>query len=159
MVPRHPEQFDNAALALAARDMTYVRRTSGAAITPDTQVLLADTMGEMLLWYSTADIAFIGGTLIEHGGHNPLEAAAMAVPVITGSNYRDFFEITHLLKAAKHLKTVEHKEEFVTLLSELIIDDDYLERAGANGRQVVINNQGSLEKQLKIIEGQLITSH
>ncbi len=156
MVPRHPEQFDHAAAVLSSNKLSFVRRTSEIDISSSTQVLLADTMGEMLLWYRTADIAFIGGTLIEHGGHNPLEAAALAVPVITGSHYRDFFEITHLLKSANHLQTVDQIGEFITLLEELITDDTYLENAGKGGLSVVASNQGSLEKQLEIVQQQFI---
>lgn len=159
MVPRHPEQFGRAAVELSESGMRFVRRTSGESVEPSTQILLADTMGEMLTWYGTADIAFIGGTLIKHGGHNPLEAAAMGVPVITGCNYRDFLEITELLHSAKHLQTVQNEADFAPMLTKLITDADYLIQAGKGGLTVVEENRGALQRQLGVIEAQLNDRH
>ncbi|MCD8475608.1 MAG: 3-deoxy-D-manno-octulosonic acid transferase, partial [Shewanella fodinae] len=106
MVPRHPEQFDNAAEVIQRSGLRFVRRSHNTRVSHDTQVLLADTMGELLALYSCADVAFVGGTLIPNGGHNPLEPAALGLPVLEGPNYRDFKEISGLLVDAGAMQIV-----------------------------------------------------
>ncbi|NKF52054.1 3-deoxy-D-manno-octulosonic acid transferase [Shewanella sp. WXL01] len=106
MAPRHPEQFDAAAKAANIAGLNLLRRSEGQAVGEQTQVLLGDSMGELLMLYGTADQAFVGGTLIENGGHNPLEPAAMGLNVFVGPHHWDFAEITQLLKQAGGLKVV-----------------------------------------------------
>lgn len=82
MSPRHPEQFNLAAITVTQAGLTLARRSMNDEVNAQTQVLLGDTMGELLLMYGAADQAFVGGSLIENGAHNPLEPAAMGLPVM-----------------------------------------------------------------------------
>ena len=100
IVPRHPERFDAVARLCADSGMASVRRSAGGVVLPETAILVGDSMGEMLLWYACADVACIGGSLVAHGGHNPLEAAAFGVPVVSGVHVHNFADIFPPLCAA-----------------------------------------------------------
>ncbi|ERT16728.2 3-deoxy-D-manno-octulosonic acid transferase, partial [Pseudomonas putida SJ3] len=97
LVPRHPERFA-AVHALCSEQFTTVRRSSAAPVDAQTRVLLGDTMGELLFLYALADIAFVGGSLVPTGGHNPLEPAALALPVLMGPHVFNFLEISAMLR-------------------------------------------------------------
>lgn len=152
MVPRHPEQFDAAAQAIRSAGLTLVRRSTGKQVLPETQVVLGDTMGELLTFYGAADQAFVGGSLIVHGGHNPLEPAAMGLPVMMGPNYRDFIEITELLVSAGGLKVVDSSEALANNLIRLFDDKAAYHQASSAAKSVVEQNRGSLTKQLAVVE-------
>ncbi len=84
IVPRHPERFDNVAKQIHDMGLTYCRRSLKELPSSDTQVYLADSMGEMSLWYELAEVAFVGGSMVNIGGHNPIEALIKETPVIMG---------------------------------------------------------------------------
>lgn len=84
IVPRHPERFDEVAELIQNTAVKMARRSTDEAIEADTQVYLADSMGELMTWYAVADVALVGGSLVDIGGHNPVEPASVATPVIMG---------------------------------------------------------------------------
>ncbi len=90
LVPRHPERFPAVAQLLAQAGLRFVRHSLGQVPTADTQVLLGDTMGELMFWYGVADACFVGGSLIRRGGHNPLEVLALHRPLIAGPHTENF---------------------------------------------------------------------
>lgn len=83
LVPRHPERFEE--VAQLTSNFTTKRRSQNQTISKDTQIYLADSMGELLAWYALADVVFVGGSLIDVGGHNPIEPASLGKPIIMGS--------------------------------------------------------------------------
>ncbi len=85
IVPRHPERFDEVAELIEKSGLGMARRSAEDAISADTQVYLADSMGELMRWYALADVALVGGSLVDIGGHNPVEPASVATPVLMGS--------------------------------------------------------------------------
>ncbi len=85
IVPRHPERFDEVAELIEKSGLTMTRRSDEGVISPNTQVYLADSMGELMKWYALADVALVGGSLVDIGGHNPVEPASVATPVLMGS--------------------------------------------------------------------------
>jgi len=100
LVPRHPERFKP--VALACRSFGFVTRTRSedGAAKSDTQCFVVDTLGELLNYYAAADVAFVGGSLVPIGGHNVLEPAALAVPIVVGPYMFNFAEINQSLTAA-----------------------------------------------------------
>ena len=84
IVPRHPERFDEVATLIQSVELTMARRSTDELITAQTQVYLADTMGELMQWYGLADVALVGGSLVDIGGHNPVEPASVGTPIIMG---------------------------------------------------------------------------
>jgi len=147
LVPRHPERF-NSVHALCAEQFATVRRSTGAAVDNQTRVLLGDTMGELLFLYALADIAFVGGSLVATGGHNPLEPAALALPVIMGPHVFNFLEISAMLKAAGALQQVEDVEGLAEAVRRLIELPQDRQRMGEAGRAVMQANQGALQRLL-----------
>ena len=92
LVPRHPERGDTVATLIAERGLTYARRTKSTAPDADTQVYLADTLGELGTWYATSGIVFLGGSLLPIGGHNPFEPAQAGTAILTGPHVTNFAE-------------------------------------------------------------------
>ncbi|MGH7674463.1 MAG: lipid IV(A) 3-deoxy-D-manno-octulosonic acid transferase, partial [Gemmatimonadales bacterium] len=100
IVPRHPQRFDEVARLLEARGVRYQRRSANAGTTPETDVVLGDSMGEMFAYYGACDVAFIGGSLVPLGGHNLIEACAAGKPVLIGPSTFNFSEATELARHA-----------------------------------------------------------
>ena len=84
IVPRHPERFEAVAELIQKTELNMTQRSTEVPIDADTQVYLADSMGEMMTWYQLADVALVGGSLVDIGGHNPVEATSVATPVLMG---------------------------------------------------------------------------
>ena len=98
LVPRHPQRFDDVAKMVEAHDLSLIRRSALSSITAipsDVRVLLGDSMGEMFGYYATADLAFIGGSLLPFGGQNLIEACAVGTPVLIGPYTFNFEAVTH----------------------------------------------------------------
>ncbi len=94
IVPRHPERFNSVEKLLSTSPYLIQKRSDNKPFLYNTDIILGDSMGEMLLWYAATDIAFIGGSLVKTGGHNPLEATALGVPVVSGHfifNFNDIY--------------------------------------------------------------------
>lgn len=151
LVPRHPERFDSVYALCAERGLRVVRRSSGNAVESTDQVLLGDTMGELRLLSGVATVAVIGGSFIEHGGQNVLEAAAWGVPVVSGPHMFNFTEITALLLEAGAMIQLASAEELVGCLPGLMADADRRRRMGEAGVTVVQANRGARERLLAII--------
>ncbi len=120
LVPRHPERFNMVAELIKKHKLTYVRRSDH--VTPDgsTQVVLGDTMGELMLMYGLADIAFVGGSLVKHGGHNPLEPLAFKLPVISGKYTFNFPEVfTKLLQVQGVLEVNENTKALTNAVEKI----------------------------------------
>jgi 3-deoxy-D-manno-octulosonic-acid transferase len=103
-------------------------------------------MGELLLMCGAADIAFIGGSLIERGGHNPLEPAALGKPVLMGQHVFNFSDICQRLKLAKGLTLVASQSELTQELLSLLTDNNKLLTMGHNAQKFVKSNQGTLQR-------------
>jgi 3-deoxy-D-manno-octulosonic-acid transferase len=152
MAPRHPEQFELAASTVSQAGLQLARRSAEHKMSADIQVLLGDTMGELLMLYGCGDQAFVGGTLIENGGHNPLEPAAMGLSVCVGPHHWDFAQITQLLVEAGGLTVVDSAETLAAHLLSLFEQADLAQQASKAAIVVVEENRGALVKQLAVIE-------
>lgn len=155
LVPRHPERFDRVADLVARAGLTLVRRSSRAGCGPETAVLLGDTMGELPVFLAAADAAFIGGSLVPVGGHNPLEAAAVGVPVATGPQVFNFAAIVELLVSEDAAVLVQDVEGLGALMTRWLADAAERARVGENGRRVVEQNRGALGRLIDLIEPRL----
>lgn len=152
LVPRHPERFPTAQQLVAQAGMGYINRSSGEIPTEQTQVIIGDTMGELMLLYGIADLAFVGGSLVERGGHNPLEPAAHAVPVLMGPHIFNFKVICNKLEQANGLIAVNDVTSLAEQITLLLSDDDFRRYCGQQAVNVLLQNQGALEKLLGLLE-------
>ena len=155
LVPRHPERFGEVAQLCLDRDLKIVRRSDGLTPLSKDQVLLGDTMGELLLFFGACDIAFVGGSLIPVGGHNLIEPAIWSVPVLSGPHLFNFSEASQLLREAQGMAICENAEAMAELVVSLLQDPQAAMRMGDAAKSVAENNRGALERLLGIIEHQL----
>ena len=155
LVPRHPERFDSVARQVSDAGLLQVRRSQGGSPAPTDQVLLGDTMGELVMLYACADVAFVGGSLVPSGGHNYLEPAALGLPVLSGPHRFNFTEISDLLQGAGALQLVNDSQGISEALLTLLQDPKARKQAGDAGLAVVAANQGALELLLQGIEQRL----
>jgi len=148
IVPRHPERFDEVATLCQAQHFKFIRRSANTPPLADCQIVLGDTMGELLLMFGLADIAYVGGSLIARGGHNPLEPAALAKPVLMGPSIYNFSDISERLLNANGLCHVESASALATTINQLLSDDSARLTMGHNAQQLVKDNQGTLTRLL-----------
>lgn len=151
LVPRHPERFPEAIKLVQQARMSYITRSSGEIPSSMTQVVVGDTMGELMMLYGIADVAFVGGSLIERGGHNPLEPAAHAIPVITGPYTFNFKDICARLEQADALIRVTDEASLVREMGMLLNDEDYRNYYGNHAVKVLYQNQGALQRLLGLL--------
>jgi 3-deoxy-D-manno-octulosonic-acid transferase len=109
-------------------------------------------MGELMLLYGIADLAFVGGSLVERGGHNPLEPAAHAIPVLMGPHTFNFKDICARLDEANGLITVTDEASLVKAVASLLNDEDYRNYHGRHAVEVLYQNQGALQRLLQLLE-------
>ncbi len=152
LVPRQPERFPTAQNMSKKAGFSYILRSSGEIPSDNTQIVIGDTIGELMLLYGIAELAFIGGSLVNRGGHNPLEAAAYAIPVLMGPYTFNFNDICKKLSKAKGLITVSDTESLVKAVELLLIDKDYRRNYGLHAAEVLHQNQGALQHLLQLLE-------
>jgi 3-deoxy-D-manno-octulosonic-acid transferase len=151
LAPRHPERFGRVYGFCEEQGFETSRRSRGDACTPATEVLLLDTMGELALFYGAADVAFIGGSLVAIGGHNPLEAARLSVPVVTGPFITNFTAIYGNLLGAGGAFVAADAGALAERVSGLLSAPELRRESGARGRRVVLDNRGARERILAIL--------
>ena len=156
IVPRHLERFKEVHDLLLKNKLSVSLRSKKQDVTKDTDVLLGDTMGELNFLYSLSDMAFVGGSLIDHGGQNLLEPASLSLPIISGPSLRNFQEIALELEEVGALKIIKDKEELSSYFLKLIKDDASRLSAGQSAYEVFINNRGSLDLIIKNLDLKLI---
>ncbi len=152
LVPRHPERFDAVAGLCRRSGFTLVRRSDQASCSAKTAVFLGDSVGELPMFLAGADVAFVGGSLVRHGGHNMLEPAALGVPVVFGPHNFNFAAISELLLEADAAVMVHDAEELARVVEGWLDDASERSRVGENGRRVVKQNRGALERLLEVID-------
>ncbi|WP_253952040.1 lipid IV(A) 3-deoxy-D-manno-octulosonic acid transferase, partial [Photobacterium sanctipauli] len=154
LVPRHPERFNRVYSLCKQQGVSVERRTTSEQVTCNTQVYLADTMGEMMLLFSTSDVAFVGGSLIgdKVGGHNLLEPAALGLPILSGPSYFNFMDITHQLIAARGAEIVADSHQLTEQLNKLFSDPEHRHTMGKAAFSIVMKNQGALRKTIAALD-------
>ncbi len=158
LAPRHPERAAAVAELVKNTGFVFRRRSDGEAPLKAGQVLLLDTLGELARFYSAADMAFVGGSLVPLGGHNLLEPAALSLPVLAGPHLANVHDIAELLKAAGGLIVVQDAktlgEAFVWLAGNPVTR----ERIGQAAQQTVAANRGALAQTLILVEQHIARS-
>lgn len=120
LAPRHPERADDIVRMIEATGLRHARRSTGGQLIRDTQVYLADTLGEMGLWYRLAPASFVGGSLVPVGGHNPFEPAALGSAIIHGPHVHNFQDVYARLSAAEAAIEVRDAESLAAAVEHLI---------------------------------------
>lgn len=148
LAPRHPERFESVYTLSERAGFSVAKRTDGR-FDKNTQVLLANTMGELPMLLGTADIAIMGGTFIDNGGHNFLEPAAWAVPMLSGDSTFNFAAISAALIEKEALIKVESKQSLTNNIIQLIEHAPLREQRGQAALDYFNNNRGAVERNLQ----------
>jgi 3-deoxy-D-manno-octulosonic-acid transferase len=152
IVPRHDTRFEEAARVIESRGYRLFRRSGAAkgARPAGDEVLLGDTMGELEGLYEAADVAFVGGSLIPHGGQNMMEPAAKGKPVVFGPSVENFPDASKLLVSAGAATQIGEKDELAAALAAYI-GTPAGEAAGHAGRQAVMRAKGATARTVSRI--------
>jgi 3-deoxy-D-manno-octulosonic-acid transferase len=148
LVPRHPERFDEVAKLCVDQHYSMHRRSEGGAMDATVQVLLGDTMGELLNFCGASDIAFVGGSLVPLGGHNLIEPAAWGIPVLTGPHLFNFVEVAAKLDQAGGVKICRNAGELASIAIQLIKNPEMYQAMSDSAATVADSNRGA---QLKLM--------
>jgi 3-deoxy-D-manno-octulosonic-acid transferase len=151
LVPRHPERFAVVAQLLAQSNLAFTRRSQGPLPDAGVQVLLGDTMGELMLWYGVANACFVGGSLISRGGHNPLEVLALDKPLITGRLTHNFAQLMTSLRTAGAVQEVDDAAGVIVAFNRLLHEPDARATQVACGRQAFLAMTGATDRTLALL--------
>ena len=158
IAPRHPERFNEVASLIQNSGLSWTRRMNiPEASDRDADVILLDTIGELPATYSLAALVFVGGSIVDRGGHNVLEPAVAGSAVVTGAHTHNFHAIMNLMEQADaviKLPPAQGKDatrELTNVLSRLLAHPDERARLGLRAKQLVAENQGAAERTLKLL--------
>lgn len=154
MVPRHPQRFDSVAQLITDAGLTLARRSvlGGAALAPEVQVLLGDTMGEMFAYYAACDVAFIGGSLLPLGGQNLIEACAVGKPVLIGPHTFNFGTVSDQAVAAGAALRVADAAALVAQARRLLGADDERTAMGQAAYQFAVRRRGATVRTMAFLK-------
>lgn len=154
LAPRHPERFDSVAALCRAAGWNVVRRSEQNQA-QDADVFLLDSLGELKRFYCVSDIAFVAGSLVPIGGHNVMEPAAAALPVLTGPYLHNFRAAADALLAAEGALLVHDATELASVCAALLSDPERRKRMGSQGLSFVQSGKGALQRVEALLAGLL----
>jgi 3-deoxy-D-manno-octulosonic-acid transferase len=154
LVPRHPDRFESVAQLCERLFVTsrHSHHSQSSHFISDSAVYLGDTMGDLLLLYGAADAAFVGGSLVNKGGHNLLEPALMNKPILSGPSLFNFAEMSELFLEENALFIVNNTDELVNKLIILINNPEEAINTGKRAYSLIENNRGAVNNNLLIIK-------
>jgi 3-deoxy-D-manno-octulosonic-acid transferase len=152
IVPRHPQRFNEVARLATERGFVVQLRSDNALVAPATQVLIGDSMGEMFAYYASVDVAFIGGSLLDFGSQNLIEAAACGTPVLIGPSTRNFAEVAREAIACGAALSIGNADDLVTQVNVLLADADRRRQMGEAGRAFAERHRGATARTLDLIK-------
>lgn len=152
IVPRHPERFDEVAQLITQQPNGAVaRRSRGEHCTTDQSVYLADTMGELALFYQVADMAFVGGSLVPIGGHNPLEPVMAGLPVVMGPYTQNARDSVALLKKHGILTEADSVLKLSNLVTQQLLDESQRQAIRLKAQTIIQEHQGTTDKVIATV--------
>lgn len=152
LVPRHPERFDEVEGEIKKQNLKYCRHSSNVTPSIDTQVFLVDAMGELPLFYSLSNVAFVGGSFVNIGGHNILEPAFFGLPILVGPHTQNITETIELFQESSALIQVSNETELKQQIEILLKDKNKRIQMGLQAKQILSENRGACAKTVSIIK-------
>ena len=152
LVPRYPERFARAAQLAKAAGLRTELRSQGEVCSAQAQCFVIDSIGELMSYYACADVAFVGGSFGEQGGHNALEPAALGKPVLLGPNMENAKEIAEQLLQCNAAQRVTNRQDFREAAEQILTDGVLRDSMGQAGRGLVEKNKGALDLTLSAIK-------
>ncbi len=158
LVPRHLDRIEKVVRLCEKNAFKTVLRSQLASPLADTDILIGNTIGELMLLYALSDIAYVGGSLVDTGGHNILEPAALSLPIITGPYLRNFKTISHMLVTANAQLIIHTADTLAEAFLKLLADEPLRREMGAQGCDIFRKNKGAIENHLQLIKA-LVPTH
>ena len=156
-IPRHVDRVPQLEQLYNSQTYKIIKRSDhNQSKMRDVDIFIGDTMGELLIFYAAADLAFVGGSLVEKGGQNPLEPAAIGLPILTGPYTFNFATITEQLKLRHVEIQVTNAKELAEQVIALLSDPERRQQMSHEAKKFVAENKGSVLKQMQLIENLLI---
>jgi 3-deoxy-D-manno-octulosonic-acid transferase len=152
LVPRHPNRFEEVRAWLRSQRATFAARSAGERVSDATEVLLADTLGELLMLYAAGDIAFVGGSLVPIGGHNLLEPAALSKAIVVGPHNFNGADIAQMFLESGAALEVSDANGLARAVIDLESQPARRDELGARGRALLDANRGALGRLMHVIE-------
>jgi 3-deoxy-D-manno-octulosonic-acid transferase len=156
IVPRHPNRGELVARTIGATGLNVALRSREELPTAVTDIYVADTMGELGLFYRLAPIVFMGGSLVEHGGQNPIEAVKLGASIVHGPHVFNFTDVYEALDAAGGARRADSPDALMKQLGRLLSDPKAREASLVAAEQVVEQLGGALERTLSALEPYLL---
>lgn len=151
LIPRHPERFDEVTRLGEQKNFKVMRYSAAQKCDPNINVVIGDVMGQLLLFYAIANVAFVGGSLVPCGGHNILEPAILEKPIITGIHLDNFTEIAQAFIDNEALITVNDEMALAQNVIDFLRDKSLRRQCGLAAREVIEKNKGATRKILNIV--------
>jgi 3-deoxy-D-manno-octulosonic-acid transferase len=151
LVPRHPQRFDEVANLISSRGFPLCRRSAGLAPTAETAIWLGDSMGELFAWYAAADVAFVGGSLLDQGGQNFIEACAGGTPVLIGPSTYNFADAAREAVGAQAALRVANAEAMVSEALGLIGNAPRRAAMAEAGRAFAARHRGATARTMALV--------
>jgi len=155
LVPRHPERFDSVVTLAASMGLAVQRRSDGQPVSQGTQVWVGDSMGELFAYYAAADVAFVGGSLLDFGSQNLIEPASIGLPVLIGPSTYNFAEAASLALAAGAARQVADAQSLVSAALALLQDADARQQMCEAGLAFTAQHRGASQRMLQLIGSQV----
>ena len=152
MVPRHPQRFDEVARLAVERGFVVQKRSGNSPVAATTGVLIGDSMGEMFAFHASVDVAFIGGSLLDFGSQNLIEAAACGTPILIGPSTRNFAEAAREAISCGAAHTIRDADDLVRQALSLLADSEQRAAMGAAGRAFAERHRGATARTLELLE-------
>jgi 3-deoxy-D-manno-octulosonic-acid transferase len=152
IVPRHPARFEEVGAVLRDRGRAFVRRSEGRAVPADCAIVLGDTLGEMTAYYASADVAFIGGSLLPYGAQNLIEACAVGTPVVIGPSTFNFAQAAAEAVRAGAAIQVADASEVLREVQGLLGDATARLRMGEGGKRFCAAHRGATGRTMVIVK-------
>jgi 3-deoxy-D-manno-octulosonic-acid transferase len=159
IAPRHPERGEAAAAAVFKAGLGVARRSEGAEPDAHTDVYIADTIGELGLFYRLGRVAFLGGSLVEHGGQNPIEPAKLDNAILHGPHVGNFAEVYDAIHGGGGAIRTDDPDSLGEAVSSLIVDRALLDRRAAAARAVVTEMAGAVQRTIDGLEPLVMRAH
>lgn len=150
IAPRHPQRFEQVENLIKQTNLTYSKRSLNGNFN-DNEIIMLDTMGELAKMYSICDVAFIGGSYVNTGGHNPLEASIWDKPVISGPIVFNFKDIYKFLTQNEGCVIANDENELDLVLNNLFFDEKYYQKIANNAKLIFEQNHGAIDFAIKEI--------